>query len=176
MDYTKIISSYHLLDIARMNLYDEIESYFSNELMPSDIPVIKSGNATWNGNVLYFNIPEVIPHTKLCTNKDWAKKQLWHWVGLINGAYSKLNNNINFNKAFCFINILTPLEVPWDIDNRCFSFIINGIKFTRVIKDDSFRYMEIYLAGETDRTNPRTEIYLTESDNIAPFIKSFFVK
>lgn len=175
MNYKSIISSYHLLDIARIQLYEEVEDIFLNEPVLKNISVIETGKAYWNGKVLHFIVPEIIPHNKLSANKEWYKKQLWHWVGIINNAFKKLeNNSIKFNKVLCYIKMFMPAIGPWDIDNRCYSIVINGIKYTRVIDDDSFNHMVILLSGDTDQETPRTEIYLTEYSNFAPYIDSYF--
>jgi len=175
MDYAKIATIYQYLDIARMRMFEELEFSLTTNSIPPDIYDINNGSAYWNGKFLHFVIYEVIPHVKYSANKEWSKSQKWHWVGLINGAFKKLNiDNLKFNKAFCYINMYMPSIGPWDIDNRCYSYVINGIKFTRVINDDSFRYMVILLSGNTDQTNPRTEIFLTEYNNIVPIINNVF--
>lgn len=130
-----------------------------------DYKGVPGADVTWDGTVLRFVIPECPPHNKSITN-NLREELESKWIGYMRYAYYKTDYTIQFNKAMCFIVMYLPHHQPWDTDNRAVSYIINGIRYLRLIKDDDSKHLAYAVIGERSMEKPRTEIYLTEYINI----------
>lgn len=64
------------------------------------------------------------------------------------------------DRALVIIRLFSPITTAWDVDNRAINHIINGIKLSRLIADDSWNKMSYMLIGGIDKENPRTEIWV----------------
>ncbi|MGB9804852.1 hypothetical protein [Desulfofundulus sp.] len=91
------------------------------------------------------------------------------WIGKITRALLPID--VHFERAFCVIAIYVPAKVNWDVDNRYYKFIIDAIRFARVIDDDSCQRLSFMVIGGVDPENPRTEIYIVNQ----PFEEHVFV-
>jgi hypothetical protein len=168
---------YRKIDIARIDLYHEIENSYLRIYEQADAPTIDIATARWDGKILSFVINDLIPHIKLSKTKEWNIKQTSYWISVIRSALKNASiSGIKFNKAFCYILLYMTLDAPWDIDNRCYKFIINGIRYAQLVNDDSYKDIELFISGDTVKDNPRTELYITESSNIKPYIDRYFSK
>ncbi|SHE96185.1 hypothetical protein SAMN02745218_01145 [Desulfofundulus australicus DSM 11792] len=91
------------------------------------------------------------------------------WIGKITRALLPID--VHFEKAFCIIVIYVPGKVNWDVDNRYYKFIIDAIRFARIIDDDNCQRLSFMVIGGVDPENPRTEIYIVNQ----PFEEHVFV-
>jgi len=176
MNLDKIIQIYSSLDTLRLQLLKELE--FKEKQLNLTHTNCAKYTTNWNGQILKISIPEVIPHKNIKKDIQWKKETQSFWVRTIYNAInsSNISEPINFNTVFCYIKIFLPNTGPWDLDNRCIEFVINGIRYARLIKDDSAKYIKFLISGDIDKLNPRTEIYLTEAEKLLPIIESYFGK
>ena len=126
-----------------------------------DEPGVPGTEVSWDGKVLKFVIPEVLPLAKY--NRSDAAR---HWIGYFVYAYRKAGLEVKMNHALCMILTVAPEKQPWDADNRANNYVINAIKNLKIVPDDNIHYLTILEAGMIDADNPRTEVYVIEKQNL----------
>ena len=70
------------------------------------------------------------------------------------------------NKAVVQITYYFPTRIRHDPDNYSGKMILDGLTAARIIVDDSFDHISLFLRANVDKNNPRTEIEITEVDEI----------
>lgn len=124
-----------------------------------DLEIVESveGARAWiEDGVLRITIDECLPRGSVVTKPTKIR-----WIGKIRRAL--LDVNIRFKSALVVIEVYSPYPGLWDTDNRAFSMIINGIRYMKVIPDDSHQYMSFMVIGKLDKEDPRTEIFVLEN-------------
>ena len=109
--------------------------------------------------------PGIIPYVNLgqrLEDKDYYKKLDSFYQSELTKAIVKANLHKSFKKAFIVINHFFPDLVIRDFDNQIKSFIFNALRYSKLIQDDSWRNITYLENGELDRSNPRTEIIVTD--------------
>lgn len=116
--------------------------------------------ATYENRIVKFTVPE-IPH--LLRKDDPSQTKLKNfWIELICYAHAKAEINVQFQDALCLIKVSHTLHTPWDIDNRVYKHIVNAIRFTRLIPDDSSKHLSLMTTGVTGAKEQKTEIYVMD--------------
>ena len=77
--------------------------------------------------------------------------------------------NRQFDKALCVIRVYSPASY-WDVDNRAYKYIIDSLRYNKLIKDDRQNYLSFMVLGEMDKEHPRTEIYIMERPKTLNFL------
>ncbi|MCS5696986.1 hypothetical protein [Desulfofundulus thermocisternus] len=165
-DSLKLLTdTYYSIENIRMNLYKEIQDLQAEH---EDFQLIDGAKTEIAGNTLKITIPDFPP--RIPPNHSLNKKVRLHWLGMVVKALS--NVEIRFtDKVLCIIHLYLPYSVVWDVDNRVFQHIINGIRYSRIIQDDSWDKLAFMVIGDVDKNNPRTEVIITKCpDNIQEFI------
>lgn len=173
MDIKTILETCYHLDTMRLDLYDQLNEESKNIIIPNNLPTVNNSFIEWNGKSLKITIPELLHSNKLI-KKDLDKKIEKFWISAIYTAYKKLNIDISLQCAYCWIIMYASFHQPWDVDNRCYKYIVDGIRMTRIIKDDSREHLIFGIAGMLEENEPRTEIYITEINDIKRDILSYF--
>lgn len=173
MDLKSIITSCYHLETLRIELYEELNNQSDKYVIPYDLPIVNNAVAEWNGTSIKFTIPEIL-HSKKVLKEQLERKIANYWIGSICSAYRKLPAPVSIERAYCWIVMYAPFNHPWDVDNRCYKFIVDGIRLASIIKDDSTNYLSLGIAGMMEKVNPRTEIYITEMKDIKRYILSNF--
>jgi hypothetical protein len=124
------------------------------------IPGIPGAELTYKKGILKFTVPELPPHIR--ADESIQTKLNYHWMDLIVYAHAKSEIDVKLNHAFCLIKIYHKLNVPWDVDNRVFKYIIDGIRYTKIIPDDSSKYLTFMVTGIPKSEEIKTEILVIE--------------
>ncbi|RJX20161.1 MAG: hypothetical protein C4575_07020 [Desulforudis sp.] len=117
--------------------------------------------ADYDGKTLKIVVNDVLPR-----HVSGVKNSLMRvgWCQSIIDAIQTLREtkgaNPTFEKALCHITVYHYLDTRWDIDNRAFKYLIDGLVCARVIPDDSWQYLTLMVTGKYDKERPRTEIAL----------------
>lgn len=152
-----LLAAYKDIEVARMKLWGMIVN-----------PVLTQGEVTINEALFEMVQTEVFPDYIKVTIKDIlpreadiAKTMLRdHWMNLMYYALDEVN--WQSDKVLCVIKVISPADY-WDTDNRAYKFIIDSLRYKKIIPNDihtNLSYMVV--GGEIDRKNPRTEIYIVK--------------
>jgi Holliday junction resolvase len=111
-----------------------------------------------------ITIPKIPPSD----NKFKGRKNVWEyreakkeWHDIV-AIFSKRPPK-PFGKAEVRITYFFPTRGRRDPDNYSGKFILDGLVNHGILKDDSFSCIDLVLRGSYDKTNPRTEIEITET-------------
>lgn len=122
-----------------------------------------------DGNIMKIEMKGHLPFIKR-EHKHQAKEYYGqlrdHYIPRINKAITKRNPNIKFDRAFVLIVQYFPNNSIKDLDNQFKSFIFNSLRFTQIVKGDSWQALSYIDDAGMDKENPRTEIYVSSRDNI----------
>jgi hypothetical protein len=119
-------------------------------------------DVSWDGEVLKFVIPEAPPRLKEITSAEIYYELESKWIGYMRSAFFSKKFSVKFEKAMCFVAIYLPYHHPWDVDNRLTTYILNGIKYLRIVKDDDSKHIAYSIMGERSPDSSRTEIYVID--------------
>lgn len=110
----------------------------------------------------------VIPSVPPSLNRFAGRKNCWEyrqqkqdWIRMVR-AYTK-KPRAPYAKARVTITYFFPTRVRHDPDNYAGKMLLDGLTYAGVIEDDSFDHITLVLRGEYDKSNPRTEITITET-------------
>lgn len=84
-------------------------------------------------------------------------KDFWEST-ILNALQSITIQPIN-EKAFIIVNILHPGE-DWDTDNHSIKFIIDAIRYSGVIKNDTYKDVSYTVTGQKNKEE-KTEVYIS---------------
>lgn len=146
---TTRLRTYSILGLLELGYGEEQELSQYKEFMDNYVQVEESDKH------IKVTVKDVLPRSVGLSHK--ALKE--HWFSIMHYAFSKTNKR--FNKTMCVIKICHP-GVYWDVDNRAYQIIINSLRYNNIVPNDQYAHVSFMVTGETDRKNPRTEIYLLE--------------
>lgn len=156
-----IQKAYRSAVAASLELYPLYYERLDTEL---HLPGRPGATATYENGIVKFVVPE-IPHL-VKDNDPLQGKQKMLWRELIGYAHAKANIQAKFEKALCLIKVFHTLHAPWDVDNRVYSHIVNAIRYTRLIPDDSSKHLSLMVTGIAGADEPKTEIYIVDMEKI----------
>lgn len=143
---------YRQLDNIRLELEQHIEEK-KEELGLGGEP---EGARAWVENgVLRITVDECLPRIA-----NGTSKLRLHWINKITKALISIE--AKFEKALCVIAVYSPFGGNWDVDNRAYNYVINALRYARVIDDDNYHNLTFMVTGQVDKEYPRTEIYVLE--------------
>lgn len=114
-----------------------------------------------------ITIPDIPPSN----NKYLGRSHSFHiyheekkvWMNMVGWSVKAVGwQNKPLEKALVRITYYFPDRKRRDPDNYSGKFLLDGLKQAGVIADDSFKNIELVLAGDYDKKNPRTEIEIRE--------------
>jgi len=168
---------YNQLEIMRLELYDKIcetKESLKEEGVEFDTGFIDS-EAVCGGGVLKIVVKDYPPRKCLAESKISQRLLRYRWVKSVVDAVGKLRTGgiyPVFEKAHCVITVYLPLSTSnWDIDNRALKFIIDGLRYSGIIADDTADKLAYTVIGEMDKDFPRTEIILVEHKHILQMLE-----
>jgi len=171
-----LVRQYNQLEIMRLELYDKIcetKESLKEEGVEFDTSFIDS-EAVYGSGVLKIVVKDYPPRKCLAESKISQRLLRYRWVKSVVDAVSKLRAGgiyPVFEKAHCVITVYLPLSTSsWDIDNRALKFIIDGLRYSGIIADDTADKLAYTVIGEMDKGFPRTEIVLVEHKHILELI------
>lgn len=77
-------------------------------------------------------------------------------------AYAEADLHLRFEKAFIVIALYLPYSLEWDPDNRAIKYIIDAVRYLRLVETDNWRHVSYAVTAEVDKENPRTEVYVVD--------------
>lgn len=171
MDYLKQL--YIDNEIKRMKMWNKIhdlkEFIEKNEGIEGVFDTsCLDAEAAYSNGVLKILVKDYLPRACLAEVKGSQKHLRYMWLKTITDAICRLNEAgvyPKFKKMHCIIKVFLPYA-GWDTDNRAVKLIIDSLRYSNVIKDDTFDKMAFTVIGDTDRDNPRTEIVCVENCHI----------
>jgi hypothetical protein len=155
------------MELARLMVNQELESLIreNTDLHPIEVESFPSQVSLINDfEVFQLTIPDILP---MYDEKDqkYLKSLKDYYVPRIVNGIRNLNTKISFDKPFILIHQFFPDMKIRDFDNRSKRFIFNGLRQGKLIKDDSWKYIEYMEVGFLDREKARTEIIICEQKN-----------
>ncbi|NSW83987.1 MAG: hypothetical protein HPY90_12080 [Syntrophothermus sp.] len=150
--------TYTMLEEARMTLWLEIVQHEALEgpLEPDKGPLIdQTVQVEKENDRVKITIKDILPRTQ-----DMIKKTIMrnYWYTLMNHVLQKVN--VHYDAIILTLKIFYPTRNSWDVDNRPVKFIIDSLRYNRVIADDSWDKLGLQILGGYDPDNPRTEIII----------------
>ena len=109
--------------------------------------------------------------------KDAVSSLRNHWLRAVIDPIRNLQAsgiNPHFQKAFCIIKCCVPRDISRDVDNVAYKIILDGLRYTGIIADDTWKQMSFMVDGDIARNAPRTEIYVVEYSKILPSLVHIF--
>lgn len=96
-------------------------------------------------------------HSNHIYRKD---KEMWEWLVYVSIGDRKPLEPIK--KAEISLIYYFKTRTRRDPDNYSGKFILDALVKAKIIKDDSFKCVELRIKGKYDKTNPRTEIVIKD--------------
>lgn len=158
MAISNVKDAYLLVEKARLKLYQEItvDDEFGDAEELGIAPL-----ALWGeNNVLRIMIPDYPP--RISARDPLQRNFRNQWISYVVKAVRDVDVTVEFDRAFCLVVFYLPVSQPWDPDNRSIKYLLDGLRYARVIKDDSWDHLAYGVLGQVDQKNPRTEIYVTD--------------
>ncbi|MED0738532.1 hypothetical protein [Aneurinibacillus thermoaerophilus] len=109
--------------------------------------------------VIRVTIPDIPPSHEIERN-DVNKEIRRYYAGMVANPIRSLNFLEKIKHAVVLIVYYYPNYVIRDGDNRAVKPLLDGIRYSRIIEDDNWKYLSFTVCGELDKQNPRTELYL----------------
>lgn len=85
-------------------------------------------------------------------------------------AYERNDANVTFNKAAVLIIHYFKDKIVRDLDNRNRKFLLDAIRQTGLIRDDSWRDLAVMEEGFYDPHGDHIQMYVTARENFADFL------
>jgi len=176
-----LVQQYNRLEIMRLEMWDKIydvKKSVEDAGGSFDTSLIDS-EALYRDGVLKIVVKDYPPRSCLVMFKTSQKPLRYKWLKTVVDAINKLKNkgiNPFFDKAHCIITVYLPRSAnSWDIDNRAFKFVIDGLRYGGVITDDSADKLALTVIGEVDKSYPRTEIIVVEHRLMMELIEKYIL-
>jgi len=155
-----LLNMYSAIEKARLELYWALNYQIKAGEKPSNI--LPSDNI--NVEILYGG--EVVKLTvmdypaKFKTIKDKEKEK---WINNVMFALKPIKDSVFFERIFVFVKFYFP-DQNMDVDNRDVKPIIDGIRYAKIIADDSYKYVS-YGFNAQFGSEPKTEIFIIKYEN-----------
>lgn len=165
-----LTEQYNHIEIIRLNLWDKIIEVKESMkgIVENDAIAGIDSESSYDGKILKILIKDYLPRSCLVRAKSSGALLRYRWLkGIVNAVNDLKKNGIrpSFNRAHCIITIYLP-RIDWDVDNRTYKFIIDGLRYADVIDNDTADKLVFTVIGEVDKKTPRTVINVKEYKNI----------
>lgn len=155
-----IIKAYEHAEKTRLNLYNAItEDIKRGYLTIENAPIISDWKAEiYDTDKIKIYIPDYPPRINKISSlfRDI-------WIRNIANCIRNLENCPQYSKAFVWVKFFLPRK-DWDIDNRDIKPIVDGIRYSRIINDDTYDNICYGFEGYFNEL-PHTEIYIINYDD-----------
>ncbi|AYB41753.1 hypothetical protein D5F52_26735 (plasmid) [Brevibacillus laterosporus] len=116
-----------------------------------------------NGRLPHFDIEDAKYKQKI---RDHYQQKIIQFANIYD-----IESRVTYQKAFIYLIHFFRNEVPRDLDNRSKKFIFDGIRYSGIIRDDSWKNISYMERGLLDSNYERVEIWIGEEDNNIEIIK-----
>lgn len=162
----KILRACEYIEKVRSELYSAYHDIVDEELKSADICVEPLPQEKWevecNDDVIKIYIPDYLPKRNSITKEIYNM-----WLKNLVCSLQSIIPTPQFEKIFVYIKMFIPGSL-WDVDNRSIKMIIDSIRYSKIIKDDSFQYVA-YGAEGSNKEPYHTEIYIMDYSKM-PYI------
>lgn len=159
--------SYEWIKSRELELHQQmVEWQFQEEKQRNgDVPSGAYGEHAeiLSDGVIKVTIPELIPPYSVQTY-DIEKDLRLHIKKMVVKALLPIQEQVNITEGLLLIVHFFPNKVIRDLDNRANKYLVDGIRYSRIIPDDSWTHLSFLVMGAVDRENPRTELYLFDAE------------
>ena len=166
MKYSDVVKAYKLAEETRMKLWQILYDP-PLEILEEEVDEVSPDLIFTEvfDDYIKITVKDILPQST-----DIDKSQLqFYWLGIMKNALK--GTEILYEKVLCAICIYSPVGQKWDVDNRVYKFIIDGLRFMGLIRNDSWDRLSFMVIGNEDKINPRTEIYIIKHpENLYWFI------
>ncbi|MEK5176714.1 hypothetical protein NST63_26595 [Heyndrickxia sp. FSL W8-0496] len=166
------------IELVRVSLYKSLTQYRQWEEFAKDNPNLNKMGLNIEikeySDKVKITIPNILPYVRLdhkLNDKDYYRKLNTFYVGEMTKIIQEKNIKLTFSNAFILIKQYFPDLKIRDFDNQIKSFIFNALRYSKLIKDDSWKNLTYMEAGELCRTHPRTEIIVTDIQKMGDMLK-----
>ncbi|KHO63200.1 hypothetical protein THYS13_13200 [Thermoanaerobacter sp. YS13] len=160
-----LLSAYAAIEKVRKELYWALNYRIRSGEEPVKIfpPDDVKTEILDNGNTVKLTIMDY-PSRLQITKKEEKER----WTNNITFALRKTKLEVSFDRIFVFVRFYLPVKNT-DVDNYDISPIINGIKYSGIIPDDTYKYVSFGFNAAFSK-NPKTEIYVIKYNKYLPEI------
>jgi len=160
-----LLSAYAAIEKVRKELYWALNYRIRSGEEPVKIfpPDDVKTEILDNGNAVKLTIMDY--PSRLQTTKKEEKER---WINNITFALRKIKSQISFDRIFVFVKFYFPVKYT-DVDNYDIRAIINGIKYSGIVPDDTYKYVSFGYNASFSK-EPKTEIYVIKYNEYLPKI------
>lgn len=159
MDNEALKKAYESIEKARMELYWAVNDSIRSGEKPDEVLPCDDWKIEYKNNAIKIVIPDYPPRTFY--SKKIARQR---WTNNVMFAIKSLKDIPAFEHAFVFVDFYIPSK-DWDVDNRDVSPVVDGVRYSRIIKNDSYEYLSFGFAGHYSK-EPHTDIYIINGFDI----------
>lgn len=162
-----LVEHYNQLEVLRLKMWDAIQDADKSIERAGLDPTIVGVDAvaSYDGSVLNIMVKDILPRSCLERAKNSRQPLRYRWLkGIVDAVNSvkKQGAQLHFKRAHCIISCYLPRKINWDVDNRAYKYIIDGLRYADVIDDDTADKLVFTVIGDVDKKDPRTEIIVIE--------------
>jgi len=126
-------------------------------------------NASLTANGLHILINEPLP-TRIKSRARYSLERQ-RWLAMIVNAIQQAGvGQVEYEKAFVLIKVFFPNRKQKDLDNLEIKFVLDAIRYARLVPDDSWEHLTYLPLGDCDPTSPRTELLVMNWDKVEPIL------
>lgn len=159
----RILKACELIETVRAELFLAYHELIKDELDKGELDIEplpqEKWEATCQNGVIKIYIPDYLPKQRFLSKEMrnfWLKNMIFAIQSIVPAPH--------FDKIFVYIKMFIPGTI-WDVDNRSVKVIIDGIRYSRLIKDDTFEYVAYGVEGSNMKPY-HTEVYIFDYNKI----------
>lgn len=154
------------IEKARLTLYYMLEEYkrISTKPLKNIYDFMGKYTASFDNGIIKIIINEY-PSTNYIKDLETIIKIKGYWENITLCAVNDLlkERKIYYEKAFVYMKFYLPLK-NCDTDNRNYKPIIDGIRYSLIVKEDTYEHICYMVDSQYSKHNPHTEIIICDYD------------
>ena len=119
--------------------------------------------------IIYEQMPKLKIYDRVVYKKEGLDRSSYQlsrnrWFSMIKQAISNFSENHHLNHDASIIGVINYTNYLSDTDNFCFKFIIDALRYLKIIKHDDNLYCSKFFSysKQVPKCQVRTEIYILE--------------
>ena len=128
-----LLEAYAYLVAARLNLWHQLRGLRVYQEGKDLASIPPEPCATYQDGVLTIVVRDYLPHKKLLkrVRDSWPLQS--YWTGCVSGAVEELRKKgvkvPAICPALCQIVTYVPVDTEWDVDNRVYKYVLDGLRY-----------------------------------------------
>ncbi|MBA4533812.1 hypothetical protein [Brevibacillus halotolerans] len=160
------------LELVKCTMIDQLQEFMAMEEDTYAKQISMIEDFSIENGIFKFCINGRLPHFDLEDTKYKQKMRDHYQQKIIQFAnIYDIKSRVTYQKAFIYLLHFFKNEVPRDLDNRSKKFIFDGIRYSGIIRDDSWKNISYMERGLLDNNYERVEIWIGEEKNNIEIIK-----